>query len=101
MLSDIYLIIDYIVCKPSVAHGSKMAHQMSIVFHEGAVGDCEPPCVAMTFIPHDAVLFKIFVIGQKYFVVERPSLKNFEAAGNLFKFFLILINFFNWIFYSF
>lgn len=55
---------------------------MSIVFHEGAVGDCEPPCVAMTFIPHDAVLFKIFVIGQKYFVVERPSLKNFEAAGN-------------------
>lgn len=54
---------------------------MSIIFHEGAVKDCEPPCVAQTFIPHDAVLFKIFVIGKKYFVVERPSLKNFSAAG--------------------
>uniref|UniRef100_A0A0P5QTM8 Inositol-tetrakisphosphate 1-kinase n=1 Tax=Daphnia magna TaxID=35525 RepID=A0A0P5QTM8_9CRUS len=68
------------VCKPAVAHGSKMAHQMSIIFHEGAVKDCEPPCVAQTFIPHDAILFKIFVIGKKYFVVERPSLKNFSAA---------------------
>lgn len=54
---------------------------MSIIFHEGAVKDCEPPCVAQTFIPHDAILFKIFVIGKKYFVVERPSLKNFSAAG--------------------
>lgn len=54
---------------------------MAIVFNEGAVKDCEPPCVAQTFIPHDAVLFKIFVIGSKYFVVERPSLKNFYAAG--------------------
>lgn len=57
-----------------------MAHQMSIVFHEGAVNGCEPPCVAQTFIPHDAVLFKIFVVGKKHFVVERPSLKNFYAA---------------------
>ena len=54
---------------------------MSVVFHEGAVKDCEPPCVAQTFVPHDALLFKIFVIGSKHFVVERPSLKNFEAAG--------------------
>ena len=58
--------------------------QMAIVFHEGAVKDCEPPCVAQTFVPHDALLFKVFVVGSKYFVVERPSLKNFEAAGNLF-----------------
>ena len=54
---------------------------MAIVFHEGAVKDCEPPCVAQTFIPHDALLFKVFVIGNKYFVVERPSLKNFYASG--------------------
>jgi len=68
------------VCKHVVAHGSRMAHQMAIVFHEGAVKDCEPPCVAQTFVPHDALLFKVFVVGSKYFVVERPSLKNFEAA---------------------
>jgi len=68
------------VCKHVIAHGSKMAHEMAIVFHEGAVKDCEPPCVAQTFIPHDALLFKVFVIGNKYFVVERPSLKNFYAC---------------------
>lgn len=55
--------------------------QMAIVFHEGAVRDCEPPCVAQTFVPHDALLYKIFVVGSKHFVVERPSLKNFDAAG--------------------
>lgn len=58
-----------------------MAHQMSIVFHPGAVSGCEPPCVAQAFVAHDAVLFKVFVIGRRYFVVERPSLKNFEPAG--------------------
>ena len=100
IILEVNLDLYVIVCKPSVAHGSKMAHQviktckksinlkltfcsvqMSIVFHEGAVKGCEPPCVAQTFIPHDAVLFKIFVVGKKHFVVERPSLKNFYAAG--------------------
>lgn len=65
------------ICKPSVAHGSKQAHKMCIIFHEKYLKDCEPPCVAQTFTNHNAVLYKIFIIGNRHYVVERPSLKNF------------------------
>ncbi|GLV35794.1 hypothetical protein CBL_01054 [Carabus blaptoides fortunei] len=68
------------VCKPSVAHGSKQAHKMSIIFSEKYLADCKPPCVAQTFINHNAVLYKIFIIGAQHYVVERPSLKNFYAT---------------------
>lgn len=68
------------ICKPSVAHGSKLAHKMCIIFHEKYLSDCAPPCVAQSFINHNAVLYKIFIIGNKHFLVERPSLKNFYAS---------------------
>jgi len=55
--------------------------QMSIVFHEAGLKCIEIPCVAQTFVNHNARLFKVFVIGDKQFVVERPSLKNFIAGG--------------------
>ncbi|KAL5008978.1 hypothetical protein ScPMuIL_014559 [Solemya velum] len=65
-----------IVCKPIVAHGSRLCHQMSIIFNEEGLGDISPPCVAQTFINHSAVLYKVFVIGSKHFVVQRPSLRD-------------------------
>ncbi|KAG1682240.1 Inositol-tetrakisphosphate 1-kinase [Nymphon striatum] len=65
------------VCKPLMADGTNMAHQMALVFNEDGLKDITPPCVAQTFINHNAVLFKIFVVGQQYYIVERPSLKNF------------------------
>uniref|UniRef100_A0A1B6HI43 Inositol-tetrakisphosphate 1-kinase n=1 Tax=Homalodisca liturata TaxID=320908 RepID=A0A1B6HI43_9HEMI len=69
------------VCKPSVGHGSKECHKMMIIFNESGLADCKPPCVAQTFVNHNAVLFKIYVVGDKYRVVERPSLKNFYASN--------------------
>lgn len=68
------------VCKPSIAHGSKFAHNMNIIFSENHLNDCRPPCVAQSFINHNAVLYKIFIVGDYHYVVERPSLKNFYAA---------------------
>ncbi|CAB3382726.1 Hypothetical predicted protein [Cloeon dipterum] len=68
------------VCKPQVAHGSSNAHKMSIIFNEAGVADCKPPCVAQTFINHNALLYKIFSVGDDHFVVERPSLKNFYSS---------------------
>ncbi|XP_059480936.1 inositol-tetrakisphosphate 1-kinase-like isoform X2 [Neocloeon triangulifer] len=68
------------VCKPLVAHGSSNAHKMSIIFNEEGVSDCKPPCVAQTFINHNAVLYKIFSVGDDHYVVERPSLKNFYSC---------------------
>jgi inositol-1,3,4-trisphosphate 5/6-kinase/inositol-tetrakisphosphate 1-kinase len=57
---------------------------MSIIFNEAGLVDCKPPCVAQTFINHNAVLFKIYVLGDEFKVVERPSLKNFYPSGDYF-----------------
>lgn len=65
------------VCKKSVAHGSA-SHKMSIIFNKEGLKDVDPPCVAQTFINHGALLYKIYVIADKYHVVQRPSLRNFS-----------------------
>lgn len=69
-----------IVCKPLIAHGCTLAHQMSLVFSDNGLDDIRPPCVAQTFINHSCKLYKLFVLKNQYFVVERPSLKNHEAG---------------------
>lgn len=55
--------------------------KMSVIFNERGVADCKPPCVAQSFINHNAVLYKVYVVGDHYQVVERPSLKNFYASN--------------------
>lgn len=70
------------VCKPSVSHGSTSAHKMAVIFNEKGVQDCHPPCVAQSFINHNAVLYKIYVVGDEYIVTERPSLKNFYPCDH-------------------
>ena len=69
-----------IVCKPILAQGSTGAHQMCIIFNEAGLKDVKPPCVAQSFVNHNAKLFKLFVIKDKYYVMERPSLKNFHSG---------------------
>ena len=54
---------------------------MAIIFNEEGLRDISPPCVAQTFINHNALLHKIFVVGDDYYLVERPSVKNFTAGG--------------------
>ncbi|PVD26152.1 hypothetical protein C0Q70_13821 [Pomacea canaliculata] len=50
--------------------------QMAIIFSEESLRDVKPPCVAQSFLNHNALLYKIFVVGNRQFVVQRPSLKN-------------------------
>lgn len=69
-----------LVCKPILAQGSTGAHQMCIIFNEAGLKDIKPPCVAQSFVNHNAKLFKLFVIKDKYYIMERPSLKNFQAG---------------------
>ena len=57
--------------------------QMALIFNEKGLKDVSPPCVAQTFVPHGAVLFKLYVLGDQFSVVERPSLKNFKACGKI------------------
>ncbi|XP_065215327.1 inositol-tetrakisphosphate 1-kinase-like isoform X2 [Planococcus citri] len=70
------------VCKPYVAQGTNDCHKMAIIFNEEGVADCKPPCVAQSFVNHNALLFKIFIVGEEYQVVERPSLKNFFPSDH-------------------
>ncbi|XP_018319664.1 inositol-tetrakisphosphate 1-kinase [Agrilus planipennis] len=70
------------ICKPMLGHGSKEAHRMAIIFNKNNIKDCKPPCVAQSFVNHNAVLYKIFIVGEKHHFVQRPSLKNFYADEN-------------------
>ncbi|XP_065833193.1 inositol-tetrakisphosphate 1-kinase-like isoform X2 [Oscarella lobularis] len=65
-----------VVCKHLVAHGSRVAHQMAIVFSDEGFKEVDFPFVAQQFICHSGQLYKIFVVGKRHFVVKRPSLKN-------------------------
>uniref|UniRef100_H3DJ06 Inositol-tetrakisphosphate 1-kinase n=1 Tax=Tetraodon nigroviridis TaxID=99883 RepID=H3DJ06_TETNG len=67
------------ICKTRVAHGTN-SHEMAIIFSEEDLQDIRPPCVIQSFINHNAVLYKVFVVGDSYTVVERPSLKNFPSG---------------------
>lgn len=53
---------------------------MAIVFNQEGLSAIQPPCVVQNFINHNAVLYKVFVVGESYTVVQRPSLKNFSAG---------------------
>uniref|UniRef100_A0A4W6E215 Inositol-tetrakisphosphate 1-kinase n=1 Tax=Lates calcarifer TaxID=8187 RepID=A0A4W6E215_LATCA len=69
-----------LICKTRVAHGS-LSHEMSLIFSAGSLADIHPPCVLQSFVNHGAVLHKVFVVGDKHFCVERPSLKNFPSRS--------------------
>ncbi|KAK1894434.1 Inositol-tetrakisphosphate 1-kinase [Dissostichus eleginoides] len=65
------------ICKTRVAHGTN-SHEMAIIFSEEDLKDVKPPCVIQSFINHNAVLYKVFVVGDSYTVsgneqVRRPD----------------------------
>uniref|UniRef100_A0A3P8U7J9 Inositol-tetrakisphosphate 1-kinase n=1 Tax=Amphiprion percula TaxID=161767 RepID=A0A3P8U7J9_AMPPE len=68
-----------LICKTRVAHGS-LSHEMSLIFSVGSLADIHPPCVLQSFVNHGAVLHKVFVVGDRHYCVERPSLKNFPSG---------------------
>ncbi|ESN91186.1 hypothetical protein HELRODRAFT_194518 [Helobdella robusta] len=81
-----------IVCKSSISVHLNMDNlpkniqhpdEMMIVMNEdGLREDVNFPCVLQNFINHDAKLFKVFVVGDRHFVVARPSIKNLYANEN-------------------
>ncbi|CAH2090330.1 unnamed protein product [Euphydryas editha] len=72
-----------VICKPTIAHGSKSAHEMILIFNERGLSVAKPPCVVQSFVNHNAILHKVFVVGNRYHICERPSLKNFYASEDL------------------
>ncbi|XP_077350395.1 inositol-tetrakisphosphate 1-kinase-like [Festucalex cinctus] len=68
-----------LICKTRVAHGS-LSHEMSLIFSAANLVEIHPPCVLQSFVNHGAVLHKVFIVGERHFCVERPSLKNFPTG---------------------
>lgn len=68
-----------LICKTRVAHGS-YSHEMCLLFSAASLADIHPPCVLQSFVNHGAVLYKVFVVGDKHCCVERPSIKNFPSG---------------------
>ncbi|XP_053978682.1 inositol-tetrakisphosphate 1-kinase-like [Hylaeus volcanicus] len=66
-----------LLCKSLIAQGCSDAHKMMIIFNEAGLKDCQPPCVAQEFINHNAIVYKIYIVGEHYHIDERPSFKNF------------------------
>jgi len=55
--------------------------QMAIIFDEASLADISPPCVVQSFVNHNARVFKIYIVGSRHFVVQRPSIRNCYAEG--------------------
>jgi len=59
---------------------------MSIVFSKSGLGDIKPPCVVQSFVNHNARLFKVFIVGRRRYIIQRPSIKNLTAGGDVLMF---------------
>lgn len=81
ILKDAHMDFPFMT-KPLVAQGESLSHEMAIIFNKQGLKDIRPPCVAQSFINHNAVLYKVYVVGDEQFVCERPSLKNLTAGDD-------------------
>ncbi|UJR17311.1 hypothetical protein I4U23_004206 [Adineta vaga] len=68
-----------LICKPLKCDAPLSSHYHKIVFDKEHLTECNRPCILQQFIEHDAVLFKINVVGKDIFqVVERKSVRNLK-----------------------
>ena len=93
-LRDANLSVPLIV-KPLIAAGTKQSHYMTIVLQSRALqvipdadtamldsNDEQPPIgippksLIQEYVNHDAILYKVYVLGDNIHVYERPSLPN-------------------------
>ena len=56
------------------------SHDMRIIFSEDRLKDLSLPCVVQEFLNHGGKMFKVYVIGDKFYICEKPSIQNFHAS---------------------
>ena len=66
-----------LIAKPLSAAGTKKSHCMGVVLRMSGLQHVkETPCLLQQYVNHNAVLFKVYVLGNHVSVFERPSLPN-------------------------
>uniref|UniRef100_S4RRG6 Inositol-tetrakisphosphate 1-kinase n=1 Tax=Petromyzon marinus TaxID=7757 RepID=S4RRG6_PETMA len=67
------------VCKTKVAEANN-SNEMMVIFGRRGLREVRPPCVAQSFINHNAVLHKVYVVGTRWVHSLRLSIKNFPQG---------------------
>ncbi|KAN0034027.1 hypothetical protein ACTFIV_000507 [Dictyostelium citrinum] len=71
-----------LVCKTIKACGSEESHYMGIVFNEKDIHQFKQPMLIQEFINHNAIIYKVFAIGDYIHVVHRKSIRNMNENEN-------------------
>jgi len=67
--------------KPGIASVTEGSHDMRLVFSSEHVTDLNLPCVVQEFCNHAGVVYKIYIIGEKHFVLQRPSIQDVDSES--------------------
>ena len=65
-----------VVSKSYSAYFDDGAHDMSLVFSINDVAGLSRACLIQEFCNHGGVLYKVFVVGNRYEICERPSIRD-------------------------
>lgn len=67
-----------LIVKPLTAAGTKASHSMAVMTDESAVAKItdKVPCLCQEYVNHDAMLYKVYVLGDHVSVHKRRSLPN-------------------------
>ena len=58
---------------------AKGAHYMTVVFSKEQLCDLPRPCLLQEFRNHGGVIYKVFVMGERINICERPSVKDLDC----------------------
>ena len=68
-----------LVVKPLESCGSPETHLMGLVFREEGLAAFSAPFLAQEYYNHRSVVYKVFVVGRRFSIVPRSSLRDFRA----------------------
>jgi len=68
-----------VICKPFVGDGNDYSHQCAFAHNEKGLQEMELPAIFQQFHDHDAVIYKIYVLGDEISQLQRPSLDNYDT----------------------
>jgi inositol-1,3,4-trisphosphate 5/6-kinase/inositol-tetrakisphosphate 1-kinase len=71
-----------LISKPFTAAGSPESHKMVIFLNAKGLKKVQSPCLLQEYANHDAILHKVYVLGDDVYVFQRNSLPNLPVGNN-------------------
>ena len=70
-----------ILAKPTISSITEFSHDMTLIFTIDKLKDLRLPCLIQEFCNHGGVVYKVFVVGEKFNMCEKPSIKDMESES--------------------